>query len=356
MATGKVIQITGPVIDVEFPPGELPAIYNALEIKRPKARARRDWQRNGRRREARRAIEVQQHLGNDWVRAVAMSIDRRPAPRPRGQGHRRRRSPCRSARRRSAASSTSSATPIDGKGAVEVEDRCCRSTAHPAGFDEMETEAQIFETGIKVIDLIAPFKRGGKVGVFGGAGVGKTVIIQELIRNIAAEHGGYSVFAGVGERTPRGQRPPGRDDRVGRHRQDRHGLRPDERAARRPPARRPHGADHGRVLPRRGGARHPPLHRQHLPLHAGGLRGIGAARPHALGRGLPADAGHRDGRPAGADHLDQEGLDHLAAGHLRAGRRLHRPGPGHDLRPPRLDHPPGALDRRARASTRPSTR
>ena len=212
----------------------------------------------------------------------------------------------------------------------------------------METEAQIFETGIKVIDLIAPFKRGGKVGVFGGAGVGKTVIIQELIRNIAAEHGGYSVFAGVGERSREGNdllgemtesgvidktvmvfgqmnEPPGARQRVGLT-----------------------GADDGRVLPRRGGPRHPPLHRQHLPLHAGRLRGVGAPRPHAVGGGLPADAGHRDGRPPGADHLDEEGLDHLAPGDLRPGRRLHRPGAGHDVRPPRLDDSARALDRRAR--------
>ena len=131
--------------------------------------------------------------------------------------------------------------PIDGKGEVKADTRL-PIHREPPSFEEMETEAQVFETGIKVIDLIAPFRRGGKVGVFGGAGTGKTVIIQELIRNIAAEHGGYSVFAGVGERIARGQRPPRRDDRVGRHRQDRHGLRPDERAPRRAPARRPLGA------------------------------------------------------------------------------------------------------------------
>ena len=193
MATGKVIQITGPVIDVEFPPGELPAIYNALEIVRPKAAAGADETL---------VVEVQQHLGNNWVRAVAMSttdglsrgldaVDTGAAITvPVGAvtlgrvfdvlGH-----------------------PIDGKGPVAVSETLPIHRSAP-GFDQMETEAQVFETGIKVIDLIAPFKRGGKVGVFGGAGVGKTVIIQELIRNIAAEHGGYSVFAGVGERSREG--------------------------------------------------------------------------------------------------------------------------------------------------------
>ena len=110
---------------------------------------------------------------------------------------------------------------------------------------------------------------------------------------------------------PRGQRPLPRDDGVGRHQQGRPreepvraGLRPDERAARRPRPRRPLGADHRRVLPRRGGPGRAALHRQHLPLHPGGLRGVGAARPHPLRRRLPADARHRDGRAAGAHHLD----------------------------------------------------
>ncbi|HEY6608748.1 MAG TPA: F0F1 ATP synthase subunit beta [Candidatus Limnocylindria bacterium] len=195
MATGKVIQITGPVIDVEFPPGELPAIYNALEIERPSTGKGDDG-------DGSLVVEVQQHLGNNWVRAVAMSstdglargLDVKdtgaaitvPVGAPTlGRvfdvlGH-----------------------PIDGKGPVTSESNL-PIHRDPPPFDQMETEAQIFETGIKVIDLIAPFKRGGKVGVFGGAGVGKTVIIQELIRNIAAEHGGYSVFAGVGERSREG--------------------------------------------------------------------------------------------------------------------------------------------------------
>jgi F-type H+-transporting ATPase subunit beta len=195
MATGKVIQITGPVIDVEFPPGDLPSIYNALEITRPSSAATGTGDDT-------LVVEVQQHLGNNWVRTVAMSttdglargLDARdtgaPITVPVGEatlgrvfdvlGH-----------------------PIDGKGKVTSE-HMLPIHRDPPPFDEMETEAQVFETGIKVIDLIAPFKRGGKVGVFGGAGVGKTVIIQELIRNIAAEHGGYSVFAGVGERSREG--------------------------------------------------------------------------------------------------------------------------------------------------------
>jgi F-type H+-transporting ATPase subunit beta len=221
MAAGKVIQITGPVIDVEFPPGELPAIYNALEIKRPRAargngaKASADGKdgKDGKSTKGAKGtavseqddtlvVEVQQHLGNNWVRTVAMSttdglsrgveaVDTgAPITVPVGEptlgrvfdvlGH-----------------------AIDGKGEVKSK-QTLPIHREPPSFEDMETEAQVFETGIKVIDLIAPFKRGGKVGVFGGAGVGKTVIIQELIRNIAQEHGGYSVFAGVGERSREG--------------------------------------------------------------------------------------------------------------------------------------------------------
>jgi F-type H+-transporting ATPase subunit beta len=209
MATGKVIQITGPVVDVEFPAGKLPAIYNALEIPRGDPTGGRPAKGKGSKRGdgdgaagQSLVVEVQQHLGNNWVRTVAMSttdglargldaVDTgAPITVPVGEvtlgrvfdvlGH-----------------------PIDGKAAVKSKEMLPIHRAPPS-YEEMETEAQVFETGIKVIDLIAPFKRGGKVGVFGGAGVGKTVIIQELIRNIAAEHGGYSVFAGVGERSREG--------------------------------------------------------------------------------------------------------------------------------------------------------
>ena len=147
----------------------------------------------------------------------------------------------------------------------------------------------MFETGIKVIDLLEPYLRGGKIGLFGGAGVGKTVIIQELIHNVAMKHGGVSVFAGVGERTREGNdlwlefQESGvinmQDlDEVPR----RAGLRPDDRAARRAPARRADRPDRRRVLPRRREQGRAALHRQHLPLHAGGLGSVGAARPHAV--------------------------------------------------------------------------
>ncbi len=186
-ATGTVIAITGPVVDIQFPTGQLPAIFNAVTIERPGNPL---------------VAEVQQHLGNDWVRAVAMTTTDGLARGTRAidQG---------------AAISVPVGEqtlgrvfnvlgePIDGKGPLEGVERNPIHRAAPA-FDEQSTATEVFETGIKVIDLIAPFPRGGKVGIFGGAGVGKTVIIQELIRNVAAEHAGYSVFAGVGERSREG--------------------------------------------------------------------------------------------------------------------------------------------------------
>jgi F-type H+-transporting ATPase subunit beta len=186
-ATGHVIAITGPVVDIEFPAGQLPAIYNAVEIQREGSPI---------------IAEVQQHLGNNWVRTVAMtSTD--------GLG-----------RGTSAVDTGGPITvpvgpetlgrvfnvlgePIDGKGPAATELRFPIHRSTPT-FDDQTTATEVFETGIKVIDLIAPFAKGGKVGVFGGAGVGKTVIITELINNVAKEAGGYSVFAGIGERSREG--------------------------------------------------------------------------------------------------------------------------------------------------------
>jgi F-type H+-transporting ATPase subunit beta len=187
-ATGKVIQITGPVVDIEFPAGHLPSIYNAVEITRGDG--------------ARLVCEVQQHLGNNWVRGVAMTttdglargvdaVDTGgPITVPVGEATLGR-------------VFNVLGEPIDGRGPVAVTERLPIHRPAPS-FDQQMTETEIFETGIKVIDLVCPFAKGGKIGVFGGAGVGKTVIIQELIRNVAQEHAGYSVFAGVGERSREG--------------------------------------------------------------------------------------------------------------------------------------------------------
>ena len=223
-----------------------------------------------------------------------------------------------------------------------------RSTARPPTLQNLESKTEIFITGIKVVDLIAPYVKGGKTGLFGGAGVGKTVIIMELINNIAQEHGGRSVFCGVGERTREGNGPVARDEGVGRHRFDGAHLRADERTPGRASARGAHRSHGGGVFPRSGGPRRPSLHRQHLPLQPGGVRGLGASGPHAERGRLPADARHRDGQPPGADHLDDEGFDHLGAGDLRAGGRPHGPGPGRRVHAPRFADGAFAPDRRTR--------
>ncbi|TVR73152.1 MAG: F0F1 ATP synthase subunit beta [Sphaerobacteraceae bacterium] len=187
-STGKIVQIQGVVIDVEFPPDQLPKIYNALVVEREE--------------EGPLTLEVQQHLGNDWVRAVAMSgtegLRRGSEVKDTGQAIQVPVGPKTLGRIMNV-----TGDPIDEAGEIG-NDIFYQIHREAPGFDEQTTAVEVFETGVKVIDLVAPFTQGGKTGVFGGAGVGKTVIIQELIRNIAAEHGGYSVFTGVGERTREG--------------------------------------------------------------------------------------------------------------------------------------------------------
>ena len=186
MNLGLIKQVIGPVVDVKFET-KLPSIYNALEVKVGDATL---------------VLETQQHLGNNMVRSVAMGstdglqrdmkvIDTgKPITVPVGPETLGRMM-------------NVLGEPIDNKNEVKTKEKWSIHRDAPE-FSEQSTKAEIFETGIKVIDLICPFVKGGKVGLFGGAGVGKTVVIQELIRNIASEHGGYSVFAGVGERTREG--------------------------------------------------------------------------------------------------------------------------------------------------------
>ena len=190
MAEGKVLRVIGPVVDCEFPAEQLPEIMNAVEV----------WLNETGSEKI--TVEVQLHLGNNWVRCVSMG-------------------PTEGLRRGSKAVDLGDpisvpvgevtlgrifnvlGEPIDEAGPVNAELRYPIHRPAPALVDQ-QTTPEVFETGIKVIDLIAPFRKGGKVGVFGGAGVGKTVIIQELINNVAKQHGGRSVFAGVGERTREG--------------------------------------------------------------------------------------------------------------------------------------------------------
>ena len=190
---GRVAQIIGPVLDVEFPEGKLPAIYNAVRIED-------DGKGTGVPIDV--VVEVAQHLGENHVRCIAMkptdgmvrgmkAIDTgAPITVPVG--------PETLGRIMSVIGE-----PVDNRGPIETKDRWSIHR-EPPRYEDQSTEVEMFETGIKVIDLLEPYTKGGKTGLFGGAGVGKTVLIQELINNVAMQHGGYSVFAGVGERTREG--------------------------------------------------------------------------------------------------------------------------------------------------------
>jgi len=187
MAKGKVVQVIGTVVDIEFPPDELPILHSAIEISRDGDKM---------------VLEAQEHIGNNWVRCLALS-------------------PTEGLERGAEAIDTGAVVsvpvgkptlgrlfnvlgePLDNLGEVKTEEQWPIHRPPPA-LVEQKTTTEMLETGLKVIDLITPFTKGGKVGAYGGAGVGKTVIIMELIRNIATEHGGFSVFAGIGERSREG--------------------------------------------------------------------------------------------------------------------------------------------------------
>src|ERR1700722_10321985 len=189
---GKVTQVIGPVVDVHFPPGALPPISTALIMSNPAIDGRPD----------NLTLEVAQHLGEDTVRTIAMdSTD----GLVRGMAVKNTGGPISVPVGKETLGRLLSGIgePVDELGPVKA---TRRMPIHrlPPSFTEMDVRTQAFETGIKVVDLLAPYTRGGKIGLFGGAGVGKTVFLQELIRNVAVERGGFSVFAGVGERTREG--------------------------------------------------------------------------------------------------------------------------------------------------------
>ena len=190
--TGKIVQVTGPVVDVEFPPGKLPNIFSALTLTNSFINDQED----------NLVVEVAQHLGENTVRCISMDTT---DGLTRGQAVKDTGEPI--------------AVPVGGKvlgrimnvigepvdelGPIGAEGTSPIHRA-PPGFVDQSTEVEMFETGIKVVDLLAPYSRGGKIGLFGGAGVGKTVLIMELISNVGLKHGGVSVFGGVGERTREG--------------------------------------------------------------------------------------------------------------------------------------------------------
>jgi F-type H+-transporting ATPase subunit beta len=187
-AMGKVVQILGGVVDCEFPPGELPEIYDAVEVDREGQSAL--------------VLEVQRHLGDQQVRTVAMDTT---DGLQRGMAARATGGPITVPVGEASLGRVFNVlgVPIDGRGEVRASEHYPIHRPAPS-FEEQSRRVEVFETGLKVIDLVAPFTKGGKTGIFGGAGVGKTILIQELIRSIATVHKGNSVFAGIGERTREG--------------------------------------------------------------------------------------------------------------------------------------------------------
>ena len=318
-AEGRVVQVIGTVLDIEFPPGHLPAINNAVNVMLDDGTAL--------------VTEVQQHLGNNWVRCLAMDTTD-------------------GLRRDTRAIDTGAAIsvpvgelslgrmfnvlgkPIDN---LPEPTEAPRWGIHrdPPSFEEQETTPSVLETGIKVIDLIAPLVRGGKVGLYGGAGVGKTIVIQELISNIAREHGGYSVFAGVGERSREG------NDLW--HEMRDSGVLPKMAMVfgqmNEPPGVRLRVALTGLTMAeyfRDEEGRDVLFFVDNIyryTLAGMEVSALFGRMPSAVG--LSTDARDRDGRPRRAHHLHEEGLDHVVPGDLRACRRLHRPRRGDDLRPSR---------------------
>ncbi len=343
--TGRIEEIQGVVIEAVFP-DKLPEINHAVRIRRSEANKEEepvdeptiesaDWL----------VCEVQQHLGDDRIRAVAMDttdglargtevIDTgAPITVPVGTATLGR-------------IFNLLGEPIDqGPPLDENLERWPIHRVAPS-VEALTPTTEMFETGIKVIDLLAPYAKGGKVGLFGGAGVGKTVIIQELIHNLAQEHGGLSAFCGVGERSREGNdlwlemkesgvlektmlvfgqmnEPPGARMRVALS-----GLTMAEYF------RDQEGQD---VL----------LFIDNIFrfVQAGSEVSALLGR-HALPGRLPAHARVGDGAAPGAHHVDPEGFGDLDPGHLRPGRRPHRPGPGVGLRPPQRHHDAVAVDRR----------
>jgi F-type H+-transporting ATPase subunit beta len=187
VAKGKVVQVIGTVVDMEFPPGELPAINNGIVINQDDIKI---------------IVEVQQHVGNNWVRGVALTATE---GLQRGAEAEDMEAPITVPVGKATLGRLFNVfgEPIDNLGEIKS-DLSYPIHRHPPTLEEQETTPQILETGLKIMDLVTPFTRGGKIGAYGGAGVGKTVVITELIRNIATEHGGYSVFTGVGERSREG--------------------------------------------------------------------------------------------------------------------------------------------------------
>src|SRR4030095_8263063 len=315
MSDGKIVQVIGPVVDVESEPGKLPSIYNALIVQGVE-------QKDVFAYSSKLTLEVAQHLGESQVRTIAMAstdgltrgmIVSAPGPP----------TSIRVGKETLGRILNIVGEPVDKGPALKVTKTYPIHRPAPA-FEDQSTKVEMFETGIKVVDLLEPYTKGGKTGLFGGAGVGKTVLIQELINNIAKQHGGISCFAGVGERTREG------NDLY-------------------------HEMKESGVLEKTalifGQMTEPPGSRLRVALTA-----LTAAEYFRDEEGQDVllfidnifrftQAGSEVSALLG--HVHEEGLHHVRAGDLRAGRRHHGPGPGHRLRPSRRHDRALAPDRRA---------
>ena len=330
---------SGPVVDVEFPRGGVPPLFNALHVRGHRRRGRAHADPRGRAAPRRRHRPDHLH-----------AADRRPGPRR--HRHRHRRADLGAGRRRGQGPRVQRARRLPGRAGHRRGRRALADLPQAAGLRPargQDPAAGHRDQGHRPADPVRAGRQDRPVrrrrrrqdrAHPGDDHPGR----QELRWHLGVRRGGGA--------HPRGQRPLHGDDRVRRHQRHRAGVRSDGRAAGHPDAGRAVGADDGRVLPRRAEPGRAAVHRQHLPVHPGRLRGLHAARPDAVRGGLPADAGRRDGRAAGADHLDQGPVDHLAAGDLRARRRLHRPGAGHHVRAPGRHHRAGPRRSPRRASTR----
>ena len=341
---GKVVQVIGPVVDIEFEDGHLPDIYNAVRIAS-------DGTGGSSKMDV--VCEVEQHLGEARVRTVAMkptdgmqrgmrAVDLgEPISMPVG--------PATLGRVLNVLGE-----PVDYPDQpVNSKERWAIHRSAPT-LEQQSTELKMFETGIKVVDLLEPYLLGGKIGLFGGAGVGKTVIIQELIHNIATKHAGVSVFAGVGERTREGNdlwlefQESGVIDV-------------------KDPAKSRVALVYGQMTEPPGARLRVALSGLTVAEYFRDAEGkdvllfidnifrftqAGSEVSALLGRmpsavGYQPTLGTRDGRAAGAHHVDEERLHHVGAGDLRARRRLYRSGAGDDVRASGRDDEPVARDRRA---------
>ena len=345
---GTITQITGAVVDVRFD-ADLPHILNALHVKADNRLI---------------VLEVAQHLGESEVRTIAMdttdglvrgekAVDTgSPIAMPVGPETLGR-------------ILNVIGEPVDERGAVGNKLTLPIHRSAP-DFVDQSTEAQILVTGIKVIDLLAPYAKGGKIGLFGGAGVGKTVTIMELINNVAKAHGGVSVFAGVGERTREGNDLYHEMIEGGVIKLNEDGTTTGSKVAlvygqmNEPPGARARVGLSGLTV----AEYFRDAEGQDVLFFVDNIfrfTQAGSEVSALLGR-IPSAVGYqptlvdRHGRAAGAHHLDQEGLDHLGAGHLRAGRRLDRSGARHLVRPSWTRRPCSAARSPSRRSSRPSIR